>query len=237
MKALKLTVLSWVLATVAMAADAQPEFLERGEVVAQEIGVAAETIRVRDPEWQKYLQEGVIVSLHVNRWRAKKALTLEDLGIAASTPEEKAAWNKVINLGIKQPISAILEAARKHQVHAIGMSGLLVKSTVVMRENLEEMNRQQVSLPVILGGAALSRRYVEEDCRAVYRGRVDYGRDAFEGLRLMEEIRRGPVKEAEARGAELLEAPEVKTPRRVEREPSGARRLVEVGAPAPDFRS
>ncbi len=95
---------------------------------------------------------------------------------------------RVFNLGIKQPIAAILDSAKANAAHAIGMSGLLVKSTVVMRENLEEMNRQSMALPVILGGAALSRRYVEDDCRAVYKGRVDYAKDAFEGLRLMGEI-------------------------------------------------
>ena len=95
----------------------------------------------------------------------------------------------VYNLGIKQPITAILEAAKKNDAHAIGMSGLLVKSTVVMRENLEEMNRQSVALPVVLGGAALSKSFVETDCRAVYLGRVDYAKDAFAGLRFMEEIR------------------------------------------------
>src|SRR5579864_3311765 len=96
---------------------------------------------------------------------------------------------RVVNLGIKQPIGAILEAARTHQAHAIGMSGLLVKSTVVMRENLEEMSRQGLDLPVMLGGAALTRRYVEEDCvRAYASGRVAYARDAFDGLALMDRI-------------------------------------------------
>lgn len=97
----------------------------------------------------------------------------------------------VFNLGIKQPITTILEAARKHEAHAIGLSGLLVKSTVVMKENLEELERQGVSIPVILGGAALSRRYVEGDCRRAYSGRVEYAKDAFEGLALMESIVRG----------------------------------------------
>jgi 5-methyltetrahydrofolate--homocysteine methyltransferase len=96
---------------------------------------------------------------------------------------------KVVNLGIKQPIGAILEAANDHQADAIGMSGLLVKSTVVMRENLEEMSREGVHLPVILGGAALTRRYVEDDCVAAYAGgRVAYARDAFDGLALMEKV-------------------------------------------------
>ncbi|MGE3783035.1 MAG: methionine synthase, partial [Alphaproteobacteria bacterium] len=96
---------------------------------------------------------------------------------------------RVVNLGIKQPIGAILEAAREHRAHAIGMSGLLVKSTVVMRENLEEMSRQGIDVPVMLGGAALTRRYVEEDCVKAYEsGRVAYARDAFDGLGLMDRI-------------------------------------------------
>ncbi|HEV8014578.1 MAG TPA: methionine synthase [Stellaceae bacterium] len=96
---------------------------------------------------------------------------------------------KVVNLGIKQPLSAILDAAALHRADAIGMSGLLVKSTVVMRENLEEMTRQGLDLPVVLGGAALTRRYVEEDCRQSYGGgRVAYAGDAFDGLSLMERI-------------------------------------------------
>ena len=96
---------------------------------------------------------------------------------------------KVVNLGIKQPLSSILEAALAHKADAIGMSGLLVKSTVVMRENLEEMTRQGIDLPVVLGGAALTRRYVEEDCRSSYGGgRVAYAGDAFDGLSLMEKI-------------------------------------------------
>jgi 5-methyltetrahydrofolate--homocysteine methyltransferase len=96
---------------------------------------------------------------------------------------------RVINLGIKQPIGAILEAAAQHKADAVGMSGLLVKSTVVMRENLEEMTRQGLDLPVMLGGAALTRRYVEQDCAKAYAsGRVAYARDAFDGLGLMDKI-------------------------------------------------
>ena len=96
---------------------------------------------------------------------------------------------RVVNLGIKQPIGVILDAAREHRAHAIGMSGLLVKSTVVMRENLEEMSRQGLDVPVMLGGAALTRRYVEDDCVKSYAcGRVAYARDAFDGLALMDRI-------------------------------------------------
>ncbi|HEX6919007.1 MAG TPA: methionine synthase [Actinomycetes bacterium] len=96
----------------------------------------------------------------------------------------------VVNLGIKQPVSAILEAAEEHRADVVGMSGLLVKSTVVMKENLEEMNVRGVAArwPVILGGAALTRPYVEQDLADVYDGQVRYARDAFEGLRLMDAI-------------------------------------------------
>jgi len=96
---------------------------------------------------------------------------------------------KVVNLGIKQPLANILTAANEHKAQAIGMSGLLVKSTVVMRENLEEMSRQQMRIPVILGGAALTRNYVEADCvRAYGCGRVAYAGDAFDGLDLMDKV-------------------------------------------------
>jgi 5-methyltetrahydrofolate--homocysteine methyltransferase len=101
---------------------------------------------------------------------------------------------KVFNLGIKQPIERILEVAREHRPDAIGMSGLLVKSTVIMRENLEEMNRRGVSTPVILGGAALTRTYVETDCRKVFEGSLYYAEDAFEGLSVMGRILRGEAK-------------------------------------------
>ncbi len=94
----------------------------------------------------------------------------------------------VFNLGIKQPLESILDAYDKHKADAIGMSGLLVKSTVVMRENLDEMQKRGMKVPVILGGAALNRNYVEDDCRRSYAGRVEYAKDAFDGLRLMEDV-------------------------------------------------
>jgi 5-methyltetrahydrofolate--homocysteine methyltransferase len=96
----------------------------------------------------------------------------------------------VVNLGIKQPIASILDAAEEHSADAIGMSGLLVKSTVVMKDNLEEMNQRGVAArwPVLLGGAALTRAYVEDDLASLYAGEVRYARDAFEGLRLMDAI-------------------------------------------------
>ena len=97
---------------------------------------------------------------------------------------------EVVNIGIKQPVGEILRAAEEHRADAIGMSGLLVKSTVVMKENLQEMNSRGISanLPVLLGGAALTRSYVEEDLAEIYQGQVRYARDAFEGLRLMDAI-------------------------------------------------
>jgi 5-methyltetrahydrofolate--homocysteine methyltransferase len=100
----------------------------------------------------------------------------------------------VFNLGIKQPIQHILDVAHEHQPDAIGMSGLLVKSTVVMRENLEEMNRRNVSTPVILGGAALTRKYVEHDLRSIYAGALYYAKDAFEGLEVVEKVVSGAPK-------------------------------------------
>ena len=96
---------------------------------------------------------------------------------------------KVINLGIKQPIANIVAAAEAHDADAVGMSGLLVKSTVVMRENLEAMTREGLDIPVFLGGAALTRRYVETDCVKAYGcSRVAYARDAFDGLGLIDMV-------------------------------------------------
>ncbi len=95
---------------------------------------------------------------------------------------------EVVNIGIKQPVSAIIAAAEEHNADVIGMSGLLVKSTVVMRDNLAELNARGLAKrwPVLLGGAALTRAYVEQDLAALFDGEVRYARDAFEGLRLME---------------------------------------------------
>jgi len=113
----------------------------------------------------------------------------------------------VVNIGIKQPISAILTAAEDNGADVIGMSGLLVKSTVVMRDNLSELNSRGVAgrWPVLLGGAALTRAYVEQDLAALFDGQVRYARDAFEGLRLMDAMM--AVKRGEP-GAKL---PELRT--------------------------
>jgi 5-methyltetrahydrofolate--homocysteine methyltransferase len=122
----------------------------------------------------------------------------------------------VVNIGIKQPLSAIVDAASEQGADVIGMSGLLVKSTVVMRDNLAELNSRGLARtwPVLLGGAALTRAYVEQDLASLFDGEVRYARDAFEGLRLMDAfmaVKRGeagatlpPLREARVkRGARL----------------------------------
>ncbi|MCG3128509.1 MAG: Glutamate mutase sigma subunit [Phycisphaerae bacterium] len=95
---------------------------------------------------------------------------------------------RVFNLGIKQPINNVIAAWREHAADAIGLSGLLVKSTLVMRDDLLVLEEQGIRVPVILGGAALTRGYVENDLRPLYAGSLSYAKDAFEGLRLMGEI-------------------------------------------------
>lgn len=95
---------------------------------------------------------------------------------------------KVFNLGIKQPAENILAVAQEQAADCIAMSGLLVKSTAIMKENLELMNQREWKTPVILGGAALTQRFVEEDCQNVYSGPVIYARSAFDSLRTMDEI-------------------------------------------------
>ena len=98
---------------------------------------------------------------------------------------------KVVNLGIKQPIDSILESLAETKADAVGMSGLLVKSTLVMRDNLEIMNERGINIPVILGGAALNRRYVDNDLIPLYDGELFYARDAFDGLHTMDKLTQG----------------------------------------------
>ncbi len=113
---------------------------------------------------------------------------------------------RVVNIGIKQQINYILEQCKAHNCDVIGLSGLLVKSTIIMKENLLEMNERNLShIPVILGGAALTRAYVEVDLRKLYHGNVYYAKDAFEGLHIMEKIGAG---EAAAEIAELEDVDE-----------------------------
>ncbi|MFJ6522210.1 methionine synthase [Streptomyces filamentosus] len=134
----------------------------------------------------------------------------------------------VVNIGIKQPVSAILEAAEEHNADVIGMSGLLVKSTVIMKENLEELNQRELAAkyPVILGGAALTRAYVEQDLHEIYQGEVRYARDAFEGLRLMDAL------VAVKRGVPGAALPELKQ-RRVPK----ATAALQIDEPEPGGRS
>jgi 5-methyltetrahydrofolate--homocysteine methyltransferase len=95
---------------------------------------------------------------------------------------------QVINLGIKQSVEAIIEAQQQHQADCIAMSGLLVKSTAFMKDNLHSFNQAGIRVPVILGGAALTPRFVHGDCRQAYEGQVIYGRDAFADLRFMDAL-------------------------------------------------
>jgi 5-methyltetrahydrofolate--homocysteine methyltransferase len=104
----------------------------------------------------------------------------------------------VFNLGIKQPVAEIVRAWKQHQADAIGMSGLLVKSVAVMKENLEELNSQGIRAPVLLGGAALTRDYAEETLADLYGGPLLYCRDAFDGLSAMEQLSSGKVDQAVA---------------------------------------
>ncbi|MFJ4965049.1 Methionine synthase [Streptomyces sp. ADI96-02] len=145
----------------------------------------------------------------------------------------------VVNLGIKQPVSAILEAAEEHRADVIGMSGLLVKSTVIMKENLQELNQRNMAAdyPVILGGAALTRAYVEQDLHEIYEGEVRYARDAFEGLRLMDAliaVKRGVP------GAALPELKQRRVPKRdapvteADEPEAGVRSDVRIDNPVPE---
>ncbi len=101
----------------------------------------------------------------------------------------------VYNLGIKCPIEKMIEEFEKQDADAIGMSGLLVKSTLIMKENLEVLNERNLKIPVVLGGAALTRRYVEQDLKKVYKGYVEYAEDAFDGLKFMEKIKSKNIEE------------------------------------------
>ncbi|MFQ5429155.1 MAG: methionine synthase [Phycisphaerae bacterium] len=136
----------------------------------------------------------------------------------------------VHNLGIKQTIGNIIDAYEKHRADAIGLSGLLVKSTLVMRDNLQVLNERGLKVPVILGGAALTRTYVEHDLRDLYHGPLAYAKDAFEGLDLMNRL---------AEGRPLADAPR-QVAKRVKREvpaaetnPAPARSDVSVDEPIP----
>jgi len=110
----------------------------------------------------------------------------------------------VHNLGIKQPIADILKALKSTNADAIGLSGLLVKSVNVMEDNLRELNNQGITVPVLLGGAALTRHYAESHLRSVYEGSVYYGKDAFEGLAVMDRLETGKLHEIDEKVVERL---------------------------------
>jgi 5-methyltetrahydrofolate--homocysteine methyltransferase len=95
---------------------------------------------------------------------------------------------RVVNLGIKQPVENIIQAYKEHQPDCIAMSGLLVKSTAFMKENLEVFNQEGITVPVILGGAALTPKFVHQDCQQTYNGQVIYGKDAFADLHFMDKL-------------------------------------------------
>ncbi|GAC54893.1 methionine synthase [Gordonia amicalis] len=147
---------------------------------------------------------------------------------------------EVVNIGIKQPIATILEVAGDKRADVIGMSGLLVKSTVVMKENLEEINTRGLAdeYPVLLGGAALTRSYVENDLSEVYEGDVHYARDAFEGLRLMDDIMArkrggGPDPDSEEAKAEAAKTAERKARHERSKRIAAKRKAAEVPVEVP----
>ena len=100
----------------------------------------------------------------------------------------------VINLGIKQDVNSIIEAQNQHRADCIAMSGLLVKSTAFMKDNLEAFNEANIKVPVILGGAALTPKFVNEDCSQIYKGKILYGKDAFTDLKFMNEYMENKIK-------------------------------------------
>src|SRR5574344_2195719 len=122
---------------------------------------------------------------------------------------------KVVNIGIKADLGQFVEELNKHNAHAIGMSGLLVKSTAVMKENLEELQKLGIKVPVLLGGAALTKNFVDEYCRTIYDGPIFYCRDAFDGVVSMQRIEKGDENNT-ALAADLIER--IDTSDRVEKE-------------------
>ncbi|MBC8193859.1 MAG: methionine synthase [Candidatus Marinimicrobia bacterium] len=143
----------------------------------------------------------------------------------------------VVNLGIKVSVEAMLKSFQDEAADAIGMSGLLVKSTIIMKDNLEVLTEHGVTPPIILGGAALTRAYVEQDLRKVYAGSLAYARDAFDGLKFMQQIEAGnleqdlavaqTVKKSKTRKAVVKEIEILKPAERIPEPPFWGRRAVE----------
>ena len=152
----------------------------------------------------------------------------------------------VHNIGIKQSLTQIVEAWRSTGADAIGMSGLLVKSVAVMEENLHEMNRQGITVPVMLGGAALTRHYAEGHLRSIYKGPLYYGRDAFEGLQVCDALATRTLeaidRQVEERLAKREAADRVVASRTIRQQAASGQALAErshvrtdVEVPAPPF--
>ncbi len=116
---------------------------------------------------------------------------------------------RVVNLGIKMALEPMLDAFVREKADAIGMSGLLVKSTAIMKENLEVMQGRGLQIPVVLGGAALTRKFVEKDLRALYGGTLWYAQDAFDGLHFMEKLKSGTINDVVSEFAEIDELGEI----------------------------
>jgi 5-methyltetrahydrofolate--homocysteine methyltransferase len=138
---------------------------------------------------------------------------------------------KVINIGIKAGLDTFIEKLQEHNAHAIGMSGLLVKSTAVMKENLEELQRMGIKVPVLLGGAALTKNFIDEYCRPFYDGPIFYCRDAFDGVVSMQRIEKGDENNT-ALAADLIKI--VDTSDRVEEEAVVIPPYEEIPLPAPN---
>lgn len=123
----------------------------------------------------------------------------------------------VYNLGIKVGLEAMLDEFERQQADALGMSGLLVKSTAIMKENLEVMQERGLEVPVILGGAALTRKFVEKDLREIYKGRLSYAQDAFDGLHFMQQLKGAAGGAPEAKEIKPLSLAEMLTAMEVSR--------------------
>lgn len=173
-----------------------PFVLQSAEVMKAAVAYLEPHMEKSDCDFGKGLAKGRIVLATVKGDVHDIGKNLVDIILSNNGYE-------VVNLGIKQPITNILEVAEDKSADVVGMSGLLVKSTVIMKENLEEMNTRGVAekFPVLLGGAALTRSYVENDLAEVYEGEVHYARDAFEGLKLMDTIMSAKRGEALAPGS------------------------------------
>ncbi|MCF7922314.1 MAG: methionine synthase [Candidatus Marinimicrobia bacterium] len=143
----------------------------------------------------------------------------------------------VVNLGIKVSVEAMLKSFQDEQADAIGMSGLLVKSTIVMKDNLEVLTEHRITPPIILGGAALTRAYVEQDLRKIYSGSLAYARDAFDGLKFMQQIEAGtleqdlavsqPVKKSRTTQAAIKEIEVLQPAESIPKPPFWGRRVVD----------